>query len=98
MANEAGKDTSGLGQGGNGKRPAHGPQPSTGLERSIRPGVPIPATLLIAQMCDGALLLQDWCDGVSAYVIPQDTGPLRHALATAFGSTDHDAINDQPQP
>lgn len=84
VANETGKDTSES-------------QHSTGLDRSIRPGVPVPATLLVAQMCDGALLLQGWRSGPSAYVISQDAEPLRHALATAFGSAGHGTTTDQPQ-
>ena len=95
VADETGKDTSELCQGAGEQCPTSGPQHRGGLERSIRPGVPIPETLLVAQLCNGALLLQDWRDGVSAYVIPQDAGPLRHALATAFGNTD---TTDQPQP
>lgn len=95
MADKAGQDTSGLRQGTSEQCPTSRPQHRDGLERSIRPGVPIPETLLVAQLCNGALLLQDWRDGVSAYVIPQDAGPLRHALATAFGSAD---TNDQSQP
>lgn len=86
VANETGQDTSEFRQGE--QSSTSGPQHNGGLDRSIRPGVPIPETLLVAQLCNGALLLQDWRDGVSAYIIPQDTGPLRHALATAFGSAD----------
>lgn len=63
------------------------PDPAVpGLERSIRPGVPVPATLLVAEMRDGALFLQGWRDGPGAYVIAEDAGPLRQALAAAFGN------------
>jgi len=46
----------------------------------------MPATLLVAQMCDGAFLLQGWRYGPSAYLIAEDAGPLRQALAAAFRS------------
>ncbi|MGH3904765.1 MAG: hypothetical protein ACRDTE_11325 [Pseudonocardiaceae bacterium] len=46
----------------------------------------MPATLLVAEMRDGALFLQGWRDGPAAYVIPEDAGPLRQALAAAFGT------------
>jgi hypothetical protein len=62
------------------------------LDRSIRPGVPIPATLLVAQMGDGALFLQGWRDGPHAYVVPEGSGPLRQALAAAFGSGTSDGV------
>ncbi len=57
-----------------------------GLSRSIRPGVPAPETVLIVEMGGGALLLQGWRDGPSAYVSAEDAGPLRQALAAAYGS------------
>lgn len=56
-----------------------------GLHRSIRPGVPVPTTVLVAEMGDGAMFLQGWQYGSCAYLIAEDTGPLRNALATAFG-------------
>ncbi len=71
------------------------PSVAGGPDHSIRPGVPIPATLLVAQMGDGALFLQGWRDGATAYVIPEDAGPLRHALATAFGSAGCDTTIDK---
>ncbi|MCA1676366.1 MAG: hypothetical protein LC799_30715 [Actinobacteria bacterium] len=46
----------------------------------------MPATVLVADMGDGALLLQGWRDGPSAYLTADDAGSLRHALAVAFGT------------
>lgn len=57
-----------------------------GIERSIRPGTAVPPTLLVADMGNGAMLLQGWRVGPSAYVCAADAGPLRRALAAAFGS------------
>jgi len=58
----------------------------SGIRRSIRPGAPVPATLLVANMGDGALLLQGWRAGPSAYLTAEDARPLRQALGDAFGS------------
>ncbi len=66
-------------------RPQEQPAPR-GVSRSIRPGVPAPATVLIVEMGGGALLLQGWRDGPSAYVSAEDAGPLRQALAAAYDS------------
>lgn len=63
-----------------------------GLERSIRPGAPVPSTLLVAEMRDGAMFLQGWRGGPAAYVIGSDAGPLRQALAAAFGVGDDEAM------
>lgn len=60
--------------------------PTHRLNRSIRPGVPTPATVLVAEMHGGSLLLQGWRDGPSAYASADDAVPLRHALAAAYGS------------
>ncbi|MCA1676628.1 MAG: hypothetical protein LC799_32135 [Actinobacteria bacterium] len=57
-----------------------------GIECSIRPGVPMPATVLACQMGDGALFLYSWRDGPRAYVCAEDAGLLRQALAAAFGT------------
>ncbi|MGQ0776112.1 MAG: hypothetical protein ACT4NY_17090 [Pseudonocardiales bacterium] len=57
-----------------------------GIGYCIRPGSDVPPTVLVAEMSDGALLLQGWRVGPSAYVCRADTGPLREALAAAFGS------------
>jgi hypothetical protein len=57
-----------------------------GIGRSIRPGVPVPATVLVCKMGDGALFLQGWRNGPNAYVCVEDAGQLRQALAVAFGS------------
>ena len=51
----------------------------------IRPGAAVPPTVLVVEMGDGALLLQGWRIGPCAYVCAANTGPLRNALALAFG-------------
>lgn len=63
-----------------------------GLSRSIRPGVPAPATVLIVEMGGGALLLQGWRDGPRAYVSAEDAVSLRQALAAAYGSECGDEV------
>ncbi|MGH3940593.1 MAG: hypothetical protein ACRDTG_18540 [Pseudonocardiaceae bacterium] len=60
--------------------PVHSPN------SSIRPGVPVPATVLIAEMSGGSMLLHGWRNGPSAYVSAGDAAPLRRALAMAYGS------------
>lgn len=57
-----------------------------GIGYCIRPGSDVPPTVLIAEMSDGSLLLQGWRVGPNAYVCRADAGPLREALAAAFGS------------
>lgn len=59
----------------------------SGFGKSIRPGVPVPATVLVADMGDGALLLQGWRHGPAAYVSVADAVSLRQALAAAFGES-----------
>lgn len=56
------------------------------VRRSIRPGAPVPDTVLVAEMSDGSLFLHGWRDGPSAYILAEDAGPLRRELAAAFGS------------
>ncbi|MGH3939967.1 MAG: hypothetical protein ACRDTG_15315 [Pseudonocardiaceae bacterium] len=56
-----------------------------GTERSIRPGSPVPLTVLVAEMGDGALLLQGWRIGPAAYLTAEDAAPMRQALVAAFG-------------
>lgn len=63
-----------------------------GLSRSIRPGVPAPATVLIVEMGGGSLLLQGWRDGPSAYVSAEDAVALRQALAATYGSECGDEV------
>lgn len=81
MKNEAGQGTDdfrhndGVGQ-----------QVQHGIGRSIRPGSPVPATVLIAEMDNGGLLLQGWRAGPSAYLTAEEAMPLRQALEAAFGS------------
>ena len=55
-----------------------------GIVRSVRPGVTVPATVLVCQM--GALFLHGWRDGPSAYVCADDAALRRQELAAAFGS------------
>lgn len=58
-----------------------------GLDRSICPGVSVPATVLMAVMNDGNYLLVGYPQGApSAYVTAEDAVPLQAALAAAFGS------------
>ncbi|MGH3981012.1 MAG: hypothetical protein ACRDRZ_18785 [Pseudonocardiaceae bacterium] len=64
----------------------NGQQAQCDIGRSIRPGVPVPATVLVADMGHGALLCQAWRHGPSAYVCAEDAGRLREALEAAFGS------------
>ena len=57
------------------------------IDRSVRPGAPVPATVLVAVMSDGSYLLVGYPQsGPSAYVIAEDAVPLREALTAAFGS------------
>lgn len=63
------------------------PEPGTGVERSIRPGVPIPETVLVAVMADGSYLLMAYPQQEpAAFLAPDDAGPLREVLTAAFGS------------
>lgn len=55
MTNEAGQHTDGPFDGGNGV--------GGGLGYSIRPGLPVPETVLVVEMGNGALLLHGWRDG-----------------------------------
>ena len=76
--------------------PAHGGDelpPTHRLNRSIRPGVAAPATVLIAEMGGGSLLLQGWRNGPSAYVSADDAVPLRRALAAAYGNECGDEVH-----
>lgn len=57
-----------------------------GIGRSIRPGIAVPATVLVVDMGGEALYLAGWRQGPSAYLTPQDAAPLRRELARAFGS------------
>ena len=57
-----------------------------GIGRSIRPGIAVPATVLVVDMGGGALYLAGWREGPSAYLTPEDAVPLRRELARAFGS------------
>lgn len=58
-----------------------------GLSHSISPGVPVPATVLVVVMSNGGYLLVGHPDGEpAAFVVTEDAGPLRQALAVAFGS------------
>jgi hypothetical protein len=57
------------------------------IQRSIRPGTGTPPTVLVADMGNGALFVEGWRDGPSAYLSPSDALPLRRVLAMVFGST-----------
>ncbi len=70
----------------------------SGIGRSIRPGVPVPTTLLVADMGDGALFLQGWPAGPSAYLTAEDARPLRQALGNAFGSEPVDDVAAPGRP
>jgi hypothetical protein len=64
-------------------------QPSQpGIGCSIRSGTAVPPTVLIADMCDGGLLLQSWRDGPTAYRTSSDAIPLRRELAASFDTTE----------
>lgn len=69
-----------------------------GIGRSIRPGAPVPETVLVAEMSDGSLFLHGWRDGPSAYLMVEDSGPLRRELAAAFGSADTPAPGRSGEP
>lgn len=62
------------------------PVSQDGIGYCIRPGSDVPLTMLVAEMSNGAWLLQGWGVGPSAYVCAADAGPLWKALAAAFGS------------
>lgn len=66
------------------------------IDHSISPGVPCPETVLVAVMSDGSYLLVSYPQGKpAAFVIGEDAGPLRQALAGAFGNrTDEAASGD----
>ncbi len=46
-----------------------------GIGYCVRPGAAVPPTVLVADMGDGALVLQGWRVGPSAYVCAADAGP-----------------------
>lgn len=60
-----------------------------GIERSIRPGSPVPPTVLVAEMGDGALLLQGWRIGPSAI------SPLKTRCRCAKHESPHSAATRQ---
>ena len=62
---------------------------------SVRPGVPVPKSVLVADMGNGALLVQSWPDGPGAYLCAEDAGALRRALEAAFGTDTHDESRSQ---
>ena len=84
--NQPDRDSNGRGYGA-------GNQPSSGLDHCIRPGLPMPETVLLAVMTDGGLLLQGWRSGPCAYMCAADAAPLLRTLEAAFGvdipTTDH---------
>jgi hypothetical protein len=56
-----------------------------GLVDSVRPGVPYPDTVMVARMTDDSDVLCSQSGHPAAVVAAQDAGPLRAALADAFG-------------
>ncbi|MGH3899627.1 MAG: hypothetical protein ACRDTA_15570 [Pseudonocardiaceae bacterium] len=72
-------------------------QQQFGIIRSIRPGTALPTTVLLTDMGDGALFLQGWRDGPSAYLSPSDAVPLRRQWAGDFGSTELTPSNGQDE-
>lgn len=65
-----------------------------GIERSIRPGVPCPETVLVAVLTDGSYVLVGYPQGgPTAFVVQDDAAPLRQALEEAFGEPTDEAVN-----
>lgn len=63
-----------------------------GIEHSIRPGVPVPATALVVVMGDGSYLLVGYPQGEpSAFIVSADADLLRQGLGAAFGDTGNTA-------
>lgn len=54
--------------------------------RSIRPGVPVPATVLLREMGGGALFLQGWRGRTRCLRLRAGCALLRQGLASAFGT------------
>lgn len=75
-----------------------GPPESKGIRHSIRPGVAAPETVLVVDMGDGALFLQGWRHGPTAYVCAEDAKPLRRMLAVAFGDAEEPADPNEGGP
>jgi hypothetical protein len=67
---------------------SHDQQPAEPPGRSIRPGTAVPPTVLVADMGQGALYLQGWRAGPSAYLTAEDALGLRRELERAFGGGD----------
>jgi hypothetical protein len=57
-----------------------------GIGRRIRLEIAVPDTVLVAHLCDGALLLHGWRDGPSADLGPFDAIPRRCELAAPCGA------------
>ena len=56
------------------------------IGHSIRPGVPVPETVLVAVMSDGSYRLVGYPQSEpAAFVVRDDAGSLRQALRAAFG-------------
>lgn len=91
MKNEGDQEVQGTGDFRHGD--STGRQAQCGIGRSIRPGSSVPATVLVADLGSGALLLQGWRTGPSAYLTADDAAPVRDVLAAAFGSDERVAGN-----
>lgn len=64
------------------------------LERSIRPGVPCPETVLVAVMSDGSYLLVGYPRGeLAAFVVGEEAEQLKQALAGTFGNPQDEPAN-----
>lgn len=73
---------------------SNGQEAPPGIERSIRPGVPCPETMLVAVMSDGSCLLVGYPHSEpAAFVVGEDAGPLRQALQAAFGYSTYEACS-----
>ncbi len=56
-----------------------------GIDYSIRPGAPCPATVLVVLLSEGSCLLVGYPEGEpAAFVTSHDAGPLRQELDRAF--------------
>lgn len=62
-------------------------QPTRGASgRTMRARAVAPSTVEVSDLSDGALFLQIWPGGPSAYLSPADAVPLKRELVAAFRS------------
>lgn len=70
-------------------------KPQFGIARSIRPGVTVPATVLVVVMTDGSYLLVGYPQREpAAFIAVDDADPMRKVLTTAFGRPEDTPAND----